>query len=534
LDRFPSLANKSVVGRRIAYIMPSTDPYLGYYPDTEIVFGIVSPIGVDYRPVVTSLKNYLAQFDYSPQEIRISDNFEDIASRLTITSDHPMNGSPKDLMWRKIQLGDRICEKTRHDEVLALIAVAAIEKERPIGANPKDPPPNPKTAHIVISLKRPQEVATLRRVYGAGFFLIGIAANENDRDEYFRERGLDEEEQTRLVEIDAAEKNDSGQHTRDTFYLSDVFVSLEDHSTQIERFLDLVFGCPFKTPTFEERSMYLAYAASLSSGDLARQVGAALMDRLGDCLGVGWNDVPKHGGGVYGPEPDSHRDMDQKVDSNDAEKLEMAVRIIRALKSDILPEIALANAKELLAGTGFFDITEFGRAVHAEMAAILACSRTNRTPVGGTLFVTTFPCHNCTRHIIAAGLDRVYYIEPYAKSKALKLHGDACTESKEEEGKVPFLPFIGVGPRRFLDLFSLSLGTGYPIERKHDGKMADWKRRTAAPRLQMAPVSYLIRERLASTTLKDLLLSTQQELIQGGAQNESSGTDTMGANQSSG
>ena len=182
-----SLAYKFFAKRRIAYIMPST---LGYYPDAELVFGIVSPIGVDYRPVVASLKNYLAQFDYSPQEVRISDYFEDIASRLTVTSDYPLNGSPRDLMWRKIQLGDRICEQTRREEVLALIAIAAIEKNRPISADPKDPPPNPKTAHIIISLKRPQEVAALRRVYGPGFFLIGIAANENDRDVFFRERGF--------------------------------------------------------------------------------------------------------------------------------------------------------------------------------------------------------------------------------------------------------------------------------------------------------------------------------------------------------
>jgi deoxycytidylate deaminase len=182
------------------------------------------------------------------------------------------------------------------------------------------------------------------------------------------------------------------------------------------------------------------------------------------------------------------------------------------LDPNMTEENARATAKEKLAGTGFFDITEFGRAVHAEMAALLACSRTGRTPVDGILFVTTFPCHNCTRHIIAAGLSRVHYIEPYTKSKALKLHGDACTESIEETGKVPFLPFIGIGPRRYLDLFSLSLGTGYPIERKHNGSMNDWNRKKAAPRLQMAPVSYLIRERLAATSLKDLLSIAQQHV----------------------
>ena len=56
---------QEVGGRR--RIAPTMQPALGYYPEAELVFGIVSPIGVDYRPVVTSLKNYLAQFDYSAE-----------------------------------------------------------------------------------------------------------------------------------------------------------------------------------------------------------------------------------------------------------------------------------------------------------------------------------------------------------------------------------------------------------------------------------------------------------------------------------
>jgi deoxycytidylate deaminase len=213
----------------------------------------------------------------------------------------------------------------------------------------------------------------------------------------------------------------------------------------------------------------------------------------------------------------------------------MAVKIIRSLKDDPRIQIDRAEAKRLLKGTGFFDITEFGRAVHAEMAAIMSCSRTGRSPVGGTLFVTTFPCHNCTRHIIAAGVKQVYYIEPYAKSKAMALHGDACTESKADILRIPFLPFIGIGPRRYLDLFSLTLGTGYPIKRKNDsdGKMTEWDRKAAAPRLQMATVSYLIRESLASVSLKDLLLSAQNSLISKGVQDEPTGTIAMGPDQSS-
>jgi deoxycytidylate deaminase len=388
---------------------PTIDGTLGYYPDSELVFGIVCPIGIDYQPLLTSLNNYLNQFGYEYHEVKISDYFEELSERLGLqVPELPRANEKEQSSWRKIKLGDLIAERTQQKDVLALVATAAIENSRQRSSDPKDPLPLSKTAHAVVSLKRPEEVATLRRVYGTGFFLIGIAANEEERTKYFDERGFSSEKRTELVEIDASENHEFGQRTRDTFYLSDVFVSLENHTRQIERFLDLVFGCPFKTPTFEERSMYLAYAASLSSGDLARQVGAALMDGNGDCLGIGWNDVPKAGGGLYGPEKTSHRDMNIGYDSNDAEKMQMATAIIRALKPEITTEINANDAREKLAGTGFFDITEFGRAVHAEMEALLACARTGRSPLGSSLFATTFPCHNCTRHIIAAGLKRVY------------------------------------------------------------------------------------------------------------------------------
>jgi deoxycytidylate deaminase len=104
------------------------------------------------------------------------------------------------------------------------------------------------------------------------------------------------------------------------------------------------------------------------------------------------------------------------------------------------------------------------------MEAISACARSGRSVRGTDLYTTTFPCHNCCRHIIGAGIRKVVYIEPYAKSKASILHKDEVSIDHVEDGKLPFLSFLGVGPRRYFDLFSLKLSTGYPIERKKDGK----------------------------------------------------------------
>ena len=230
-------------------------------------------------------------------------------------------------------------------------------------------------------------------------------------------------------------------------------------------------------------------------GDLSRQVGAAIIDPRGDLISVGCNEVPKPGGGLYGPptaERHSHRDIELGNDSNEREKESMADRIVQELGGGVDPKAVRSSLKM----AGFFDITEFGRSVHAEMEALLACARSGRSARDAILYTTTFPCHNCTRHIIAAGISKVIYIEPYAKSRASELHPDEISVDREEAEKVPFLPFVGVGPRRYFDLFSLTLSTGYPVERKKDGKLLPWARETAGSSIA-GETQYLPAARIA-------------------------------------
>lgn len=64
---------------------------------------------------------------------------------------------------------------------------------------------------------------------------------------------------------------------------------------------------------------------------------------------------------------------------------------------------------------------------------------------------------------------------------------------------VYFKPFVGVGPRRFFDLFSMRLGSGYALKRKDStGHIIQWNAEAARLRLQMLPVSYLDLELIAS------------------------------------
>jgi deoxycytidylate deaminase len=192
------------------------------------------------------------------------------------------------------------------------------------------------------------------------------------------------------------------------------------------------------------------------------------------------------------------------------ETAEKSDAVMKSLREEAVHDIDVSNA---IRRSDLKDITEYGRAVHGEMDAILCCSRLGISVRGKYLFVTTFPCHNCTRHIFASGIRRVYYIEPYAKSKARDLHSDAICFSEEdaqETGRIPFLPFVGIGPRRYLDLFSLELSSGRDLERKDGaGKPEALPKNERPPRVPMTPFSYLEREDKLLEEFSDTILKLQ-------------------------
>ena len=114
-----------------------------------------------------------------------------------------------------------------------------------------------------------------------------------------------------MIEIDEKQEDDLGQNVRDTYPKADFFVNLgriDRGENEVQRFVDLLFGHPFHTPTPDEYAMYLASAASLRSSDDNRQVGAVIVGRgydhqqyvkIADVIAVGMNEVPRGGGGFY-------------------------------------------------------------------------------------------------------------------------------------------------------------------------------------------------------------------------------------------
>jgi deoxycytidylate deaminase len=243
---------------------------------------------------------------------------------------------------------------------------------------------------------------------------------------------------------------------------------------------------------------------------LSRQVGAALTDERGEILSVGWNDVPKFGGGLYVADlkDDANADRDRRcyniddgVCFNDREKRTISELIVGQLAHDGLiaddkKEQAIAS---IIGNTKVKDLIEFSRSIHAEMHAMLGAAHLSGARMkGGKLFCTTYPCHSCARHIIAAGIKEVYYIEPYRKSLATKLHDDAITEDESDAVRVRILPYDGVAPTRYLKLFRVPASS-----RKAKGKMIQVDPREAAPRFDKTLLALPTLEALIVKGLQD-------------------------------
>jgi deoxycytidylate deaminase len=490
-------------------------------PGAELVFGLVAPVGANLERLENGLVDLLGLYGYIANPIRLSELLKKAQGLGVVLKDSP----ELDRVNSYMDAGNAIRQRSKAEEILALWAIAQIKKTR----QASDPRLR-RTAHVLRSIKHPDEARALRAVYGPGFYLIGLSASTAQKVKYLKQKGMTEAESHKLIERDAGEENDFGQKTREAFELADVFIREEpEHKktmAQLERFLRLVFGAGDETPTADEHAMFLAYASSLRSADLSRQVGAVIWKDQVGVVSTGCNDVPAAGGGLYWPGPSDKRDHALGHDANERHKRsiaeEVARRVVEALglTAEQLPRIQKACEE-----TRLLDITEFGRAVHAEMDALFTCARAGVETIGTSLFSTTFPCHNCAKHIVTAGVKRVVYIEPYEKSQALDLHDDAidvddhgdrtggtdCNEDCERAPrKVAFEPFTGIGPRRFFDLFSMKLSNGFPLRRKGtEGTKAKWRiSGEAIVRVPMSPTSYLEREaqlaQLVTTLLEEM------------------------------
>ena len=462
-----------------------------------LVIGLVGAVGCRLKSLSNILKSLLdSEFGYDVKELHVSKEF--LQTHSLVSTYNNSYERYTDLM----NVGNNLRKKYDNNYLSFKIA-KEISKLR------KDNLDCKRKAFIINSLKHDKEIKTLRDIYGKNFYQISLYESPNIRkDVLINDIGMNESQAIKLMEREQSEENDYGQHIIDAFHLADYFIKYDNKTNEhiknsCKRFLELIFGNPYITPTFNEFSMYMAYTSGLRSADLSRQVGAVITKER-NIISTGANDIPKFGGGLYWPEYNEEngeiydigngRDYVRGYDSNQKEKEKIIKSIFSEIKNkfdcifneeNLTHKENMKNLLTILKNSPLKDITEYGRVVHAEMDAILACGRTNNSTVGSSIFVTTFPCHNCAKHILAAGIKEVFFIEPYPKSRALDLWDDSMELKlpNSSNDKLQFSPFVGVGPRSFLDLFSMAQSAGSKIIRKSNGEKISWDPKEATLRL---------------------------------------------------
>ena len=443
--------------------------------EPELFFGIVGPMGLGGSVISSALEKGLLAVKYESEVVHVIELLHNF-KRWQEMPETPA----EERYWKHIEAGNELCDLMGRGDALAILTLGEIRKRRKQKTG-DSLVPAPRCAYILRSLKRPDEVETLRSIYGPVFFLIAAYLPRNKRVDNLEktlnksrgtaQSGVLRAEAEELVATDEEERDKRyGQDVRKIFSQADVFVDASDTrklEEQLQRFIKILFGDPAFTPTKDEYAMAHARIAALRSADLSRQVGAAISSPDGTVVSLGTNEVPKSGGGQYweGDDPDGRREkptsfeMRRDVLGDALCRLSEMGWLVKS-KAERASTDLMGLTDEALSGrmrnARVMNAIEFGRIIHAEMAALSDALRLGVSVKGCTLYSTTFPCHGCAPHIVGAGIKKVVYIHPYPKSLAQQLfHDSIAVDSAAVEGdRIPFVPFVGISPDRYFEFFN--------------------------------------------------------------------------------
>jgi tRNA(Arg) A34 adenosine deaminase TadA len=172
--------------------------------------------------------------------------------------------------------------------------------------------------------------------------------------------------------------------------------------------------------------------------------------------------------------------------------------------------------KKLLDKSQFMDALEYGRIIHAEMSALSDAARLGISVQDGTIYCTTFPCHMCAKHIVASGISKVVFLEPYPKSLTSDLHSDSVKIEGTSRGgygrfrSVEFSPFFGITPRRYREFFARN-------KRKDGAQYQQYKKGTPELMIPATGPFYATREGQTVEVLSEQITLFQKRQ---GPQNE--------------
>ncbi|GAB3648796.1 nucleoside/nucleotide kinase family protein [Ramlibacter alkalitolerans] len=141
----------------------------------ELIFGLVGPTGVDLGKVYDSLKTQLKTVKYETVQIRLS---ELITPYLNGTTGE--FSTEYDRISKLMENGTRLRERTGQKDIVGRLGVAQIRAKREERTSDKLKP-RVRTAYVVSSFKRPEEVDLFRQIYGKAFTLVSVYSPRQKR-----------------------------------------------------------------------------------------------------------------------------------------------------------------------------------------------------------------------------------------------------------------------------------------------------------------------------------------------------------------
>jgi hypothetical protein len=178
-------------------------------PRPSLVFGLVAATGTHIDPFVDVFSALLRKYGYEPASIRLTD----LLLAHAIESSSVAWSDEGERIERLMDAGDLLREKLERGDAMALLGALGIAaKRRDLHA--ARPP-----VFIVRQLKHPEEVSTLRQIYGDRLFVLALYSTYGERLRHLTGlRNLKPEVAKALMRRDEDDvRKPMGQRTRDTF-----------------------------------------------------------------------------------------------------------------------------------------------------------------------------------------------------------------------------------------------------------------------------------------------------------------------------
>src|SRR5574341_731139 len=234
----------------------------------ELFFALFGGVGVRLDVLKEELERNLKNHGYRTVDIRLSR----LLPNFSRWSPQQGTGEYARVIHHQ-NMGNLFRKTLNRGDALALAGIDRIRAERAQISGSRDQPV-PAMAYMIHQLKHPDEVDLLRHVYGISFFLLAGHAPRESRQKNLGDiiardtknvgKDLYESDALKIIDRDMQEDDDFGQNVRDTYPKADFFCrpGIDSGEWAVAKFIDLLFGHPFRTPSPDEYAMYLASATS--------------------------------------------------------------------------------------------------------------------------------------------------------------------------------------------------------------------------------------------------------------------------------